>query len=191
MLAWHNFIYLAPVALFGLAAALRAVGVDVDALGAVDGSRPRRKLRALRRFLSLDSEPVGFAVAFLVAGWSVTGLALTRAYPAVRVGPGVLIAIGAAAAVAWAAALLGTTVIRRMLPAEDTTQSLADLVGHTATVVSDRVDGAHGRARVTTAAGHAVTVQCRYADDGDDPVNGEAVFVMAYDEATGVFDVIR
>ncbi len=191
MFAWHNFIYLAPVALVALAALLRAVGVDVDVSAALDTAHGRGRLRAARRSLFPDSQAAGITAAFLVAGWSISGLVLTRAYPSLQVLPGALVGAAASGAIAWATGVLGTAVARRILPAQEAPDSLAGLVGLTATVVSDRVDDAHGRARVTTPSGNAITVACRHADSAVDPEAGEEVMLVAYDETAGTFDVIR
>ncbi|MBT3268553.1 DUF1449 family protein [Candidatus Poribacteria bacterium] len=191
MFAWHNFIYLAPVALVVLAALLRSLGVDVDASAALDVARGRGRSSALLRALLPDSNVPGLTAAFLVAGWSITGLVLTRAYPSLQVLPGALVGAGAAAAAAWATGVLGTAAARRLLPTEETADSLRGLVGVMATVVSDRIDSEHGRARVTTPSGSAITIRCRHADNANDPETGEAVMLVAYDEVTGTFDVIR
>jgi len=191
-----NLVYILPIALVGVMVILRRVGFEVDFAGALDAlfgderKRETRRAHAVWRFF-FPAEGLAVLRAGLFAfGWATTGLTLnhvtgTESPWSVR---GLIFVV--ACVVGFWLSVLGARLFHFLLPTENDTTQMEDLVGRSATVISDQVDAHHGRVRVIDAQGNAITVFCRLVGEGPAPQTGSHVTLVAYHPADRTFDVM-
>ena len=192
---WYNLLYLLPILLTAIIVGLNRMGLDIDLFGFLDtGVSDRDRpgwLRRLFRAAFPNRELIGASGALFVLGWASTGLTLNHTWHAGTI-PLLHIAVFAiASSIGFSVAVVGTALLNRLLPSQSAIVSMADFVGSTAKVLSDRIDEGHGRARVVDTMGNSITVYCRYIGDGPLPRYGEEVTLVAYDAETHTFDVMN
>ena len=192
---WYNLLYLLPILLTFIVVGLNRIGLDIDLFGFLDTGLPDRKRPGFLRRLFWTAFPnrelIGATGALFVLGWASTGLTLnhswhTSTWPLLH-----FTVFAIASLIGLSVAVVGTALLNRLLPSQATIVSMADFVGATAKVLSEEIDGEHGRARVLDAMGNSVTVYCRYIGDGPFPRYGEEVTLVAYDAETHTFDVMN
>ncbi|MDA1190202.1 MAG: DUF1449 family protein [Candidatus Poribacteria bacterium] len=187
LLVFHNLVYLVPMLGLGVFTVLSRVGVEVDVLGGVDdGSWQSKAMRAL--FPSPDLRGVTAALFALV--WASTGLGLNRLFETPPFPFYHVVTFLVACVLGMSFGIVGTLIVSRVLPTDQTPLGMDEFVGMSATVLSPQINPAGGRARIRDHAGNMVTVRCRHIGGGIAPEQGTEVVLAGYDPKTRIFDVI-
>jgi len=190
-----ELVYVVPIAIAAMLVILRRVGFEVDIMGALDTlGGPNGKgswFASVRRRLFPTGGMLVLRGALFAFGWATTGIGLNHGLGEIHTPWFHVLIFALACTIGFWSAWIGSRVFFLFLPSEQKTTSLEDFVGGTATVISERIDGDHGRARIVDERRNTVTVYCRHVGEGESPKLGEAVKLVRYDPSQRVFDVIR
>ncbi|GIX06563.1 MAG: hypothetical protein KatS3mg115_0966 [Candidatus Poribacteria bacterium] len=187
LLRTHNLIYLIPLGLYGLFVLLRRFGIELDLFAASD-TAPRRGIVAL---LLPNPDLSGVTLVLTLAGWAAAGLAFNLYFPEPPFRGFRWLVFGVACGLGYATGVIGTALVGRLLPTEERSVSLADLVGQTAVSVGSWTSPRFGRAYLTDATGNRITVRCRWVGDLPLPRDGERITLVGFDPKARVFEAMR
>lgn len=142
-------------------------------------------------FMNVGKVPCMVILMILFASWGIVGLICNNVFPVKEFPP----FIGISLVAAFILSILNTKYIAagiaKLLPESSPAKTYRSLCGHTARVTSGRVTSTFGRAIVRTTDGSRLNISCKIREGDEEPVHGDRVLLVDYDQDTRTFEVVK
>lgn len=165
------------------------VDAEVDADADADAEGHSGSFIDILGFLNIGRVPVMVVLMSLFATWGISGL-IANALFNVAANPNWL---WASCIVAFLCSFVGTRYltfgISKLFPESERAVTDVQLLGMHGRVISGQITTTFGTARVQVPDGPALTVNCRIKTDQVNPVKGDTVILVNYDDEKRIFDV--
>lgn len=162
---------------------------EVDAEADADAEGHSGSFIDILGFLNIGRVPVMVVLMSLFATWGISGL-IANALFNVAANPNWL---WASCIVAFLCSFVGTRYltfgISKLFPESERAVTDVELLGMRGRVISGQITTTFGTARVQVPDGPALTVNCRIKTDQVNPVKGDTVILVNYDDEKRIFDV--
>lgn len=162
---------------------------EVDADADADAEGHSGSFIDILGFLNIGRVPVMVVLMSLFATWGISGL-IANALFNVAANPNWL---WASCIVAFLCSFVGTRYltfgISKLFPESERAVTDVQLLGMRGRVISGQITTTFGTARVQVPDGPALTVNCRIKTDQVNPVKGDTVILVNYDDEKRIFDV--
>lgn len=162
---------------------------EVDADADADAEGHSGSFIDILGFLNVGRVPVMVVLMSLFATWGISGL-IANALFNVAANPNWL---WASCIVAFLCSFVGTRYltfgISKLFPESERAVTDVQLLGMRGRVISGQITTTFGTARVQVPDGPALTVNCRIKTDQVNPVKGDTVILVNYDDEKRIFDV--
>ena len=162
---------------------------EVDADADADAEGHSGSFIDILGFLNIGRVPVMVVLMSLFATWGISGL-IANALFNVAANPNWL---WASCIVAFLCSFVGTRYltfgISKLFPESERAITDVQLLGMRGRVISGQITTTFGTARVQVPDGPALTVNCRIKTDQVNPVKGDTVILVNYDDEKRIFDV--
>lgn len=165
------------------------VDAEVDADADADAEGHSGSFIDILGFLNVGRVPVMVVLMSLFATWGISGL-IANALFNVAANSNWL---WASCIVAFLCSFVGTRYltfgISKLFPESERAVTDVQLLGMHGRVISGQITTTFGTARVQVPDGPALTVNCRIKTDQVNPVKGDTVILVNYDDEKRIFDV--
>ena len=162
---------------------------EVDADADADAEGHSGSFIDILGFLNIGRVPVMVVLMSLFATWGISGL-IANALFNIAANPNWL---WASCIVAFLCSFVGTRYltfgISKLFPESERAITDVQLLGMRGRVISGQITTTFGTARVQVPDGPALTVNCRIKTDQVNPVKGDTVILVNYDDEKRIFDV--
>ncbi len=215
LLEWYNVLFSAPLVFVFLFAILQLIGVgfelssgepdvdvdvDVDVEPDIDvdvdadvgaGAGGPGLIASTLGFLNVGRVPCMVILMTLFASWGIAGLVCNSIIPVKKFPPFIGISLGAAFILSILSTKYIAAGIASIFPESEPPTTYSSLSGSTARVTSGRVTSTFGRAVVQAPDGSRLNISCRVREGDEEPVHGDEVILVYYDENTRTFEVVK
>lgn len=162
---------------------------DADADADADTEGQNGSFIDVLGFLNVGRVPIMVVLMSLFATWGIAGL-IANALFNVAAKPKW---VWASCAIAFLCSFVGTRYltfgISKLFPESERAITDIQLLGLRGRVISGQITTTFGTARVQVPEGPALTVNCRVKKDQGNPVKGDTVILVNYDDEKRIFDV--
>jgi len=165
--------------------------VDVDAGGAEAGAEGPGLIASTLGFMNVGKVPCMVILMTLFASWGIVGLVCNSIIPIKKFPPFIGISLGAAFILSILSTKYIAAGIAKIFPESERATRYTDLIGLQAQVTSGRVTSTFGRAVVQALDGSRLNVSCRTREGAEEPVHGDEVLLVDYDQNTRTFEVVK
>lgn len=162
---------------------------EVDAEADADAEGHSGSFVDILGFLNVGRVPVMVVLMSLFATWGISGLIANTLFNV----PENPTWFWASCIVAFLCSLIGTRYltfgVSKLFPESERAITDAQLLGMRGRVISGQITTTFGTVRVQVPDGPALTVNCRIKTEQVNPVKGDTVILVNYDDEKRIFDV--